>query len=105
VFSILLLSFSLLLCRPALADGPEVYFLVKGAHMSALTRGCPFRCDTTERTQEFLGAGATVVIGNFEMDFAHGLKSLDCDGIRNCKWEEGTELTARWYPFKGRNRR
>lgn len=96
--SLLLLLILELAPLPALADGPQALFLVKGSHGSNLFKRPP------EPTNDRIAIGVTVEIGNFEVDFTHGKTTRDCAHIRTCDWRASTEIEGRWYPFKGRNR-
>jgi hypothetical protein len=89
-------------CESRAAD---VEPFVTYTHTSDIFRGCPFKCDRDESTQEAIMGGVTIAAGKrraWELDIAHGVKAIDCGGVRNCKWEQGSQFSARWYPWRNR---
>jgi hypothetical protein len=95
----LVVALSLLVATPALADGPRVFFLVKGQHASNAFKRPP------EPTFDRLSIGARLEIGNFEVDVTHGYAARDCANIRECSWKPSTEIEGNWTPGKGRELR
>lgn len=104
---IVILLLGLLMPRPAAAEGMEVWALIKFTHTSDLFRGPPFNGDS-EPTTDYLGFGATLAWQKAELDLSLGTKSRDCNYYRGsvtgrgCNWENGAEISLRWYPWRNR---
>jgi hypothetical protein len=88
----------------------EVEPLVMYKHRSNLFDGPPFNRNA-ESTEDFVCAGASIKWRTVELDACHGLIARDCNYLRTsvtaapCKWEQGTEVSTRWYPRRRRGLR
>ena len=81
---------------------PTLEPFVTYTHLSDLMRGPPLFGNTGghEPTEDYLGAGVTIVWPKAELDLSHGIKSRDCSIRRGCKGESGTLIALRVYPWR-----
>lgn len=72
-------------------------------HQSDIMRGPPFfKGGTYEPTNDYAALGATFAWPHWELDVSHGAKSIDCAYVvahAPCKWQSGSEVSARFYPW------
>lgn len=89
-----------LLAAAARAERPHMDLLVLQDHRSDLFKGAG------ETTEDYFGVGVTVRWRKFEVDVSQGVNTRDCGLIyrERCRWEQGTRLSTRWYPLRGRGR-
>jgi hypothetical protein len=74
-----------------LLTGLQILPMVIALHTSDFTRG-----PQDEVTQDFVGGGVVLVLGDVEIEGALGYKETDCKFSQNCNSSAAGYASARW---------